>query len=130
MLLLTLETLAFGVAVLAFLTIIGLGITEYLLPVEGMQLLLAPAVGLAALMLGFQWLSIFVPPFVVALVVAVVTAPLTALFAWRRRAALLTRWRDLAGAGAIAAVYYVAVLQVVILGGALTLGSFPGDHIF
>jgi hypothetical protein len=130
MLLLTLETLAFGVAVLAFLTMIGLGITEYLLPVEGMQLLLAPAVGLAALMLGFQWLSIFVPPFVVALIVAVATAPLTALFAWRRRAALLTRWRDLAGAGSIAAVYYVAVLQVVIQRGALTLGSFPADNIF
>lgn len=130
MLLLTLETLALGVAVLAFLTLIGLGITEYLLPVEGVQLLLAPAVGLAALMLGFQWLSIFVPPFVVALIVAVVTAPLTALFAWRRRAALLTRWRDLAGAGAIAAVYFVAVLQVVIQRGALTLGSFPADNIF
>jgi hypothetical protein len=130
MLLLTLETLALGVAVLAFLTILGLGITEYLLPVEGMQLLIAPAVGLAALMLGFQWLSIFVPPFVVALIVGVITAPLTALFAWRRRAVLLTRWHDLAGAGAIAAVYYVAVLQVVIQRGALTLGSFPADNIF
>src|ERR1700680_3513880 len=130
MLLLTLETLVLGVAVLAFLTIIGLGITEYLLPVEGMQLLLAPAVGLAALMLGFQWLSIFAPPPVIAIVVLIVLAPLSAVIGWRRRPVLLSRWRDLAGAGAVAAVYYVALLQVVIQRGALTLGSFPADNIF
>jgi hypothetical protein len=130
MLLLTLETLALGVAVLAFLTIIGLGITEYLLPAEGMHLLLAPAVGLAALMLGFQWLSILAPPPEVAIIMAIVLAPLSAVIGWRRRPALIARWRDLAGAGAIAAVYYVAVLQVVIQRGVLTLGSFPADNIF
>ena len=129
-LLLTFEALALGAALLVFFALLGLGLTELLLPVDGLHLLLAPAVGVAALALAFQWMSILVPPHLVALTLAVVLIPLTAAMGWRRRSILVSRWRDLAGAGAVAAVYYVALLQIVIERGVLTLGSFPADNIF
>jgi hypothetical protein len=124
------EALAFGVASLIFLTIVGLGITELLLPAEGFQMLLAPAVGLAVLALGFQWLAFFVPPFVAALVVVVAFGALTAVVVWRRRTKLLARWPDLVGAAVLLLAFFVALLAIDIARGYFTLGGFPSDNVF
>jgi len=124
------EAAAFGVAALTFLTIVGLGITELLLPAEGFQLLLAPAAGLAILALGFQWLVFFMPPFVAALVVFVAFGALTAVVAWRRRPKLLSNWPDLLGAGVVSLLFFIALMQVDIQRGFLTLGGYPSDNVF
>jgi hypothetical protein len=124
------EALAFGVAALIFLTIIGLGLTELLLPADGFQLLLAPAVGLAVLALGFQWLTFVMPPFVAALIVFAGFGALSVLVGWRRRSRLLARWPDFLGAGAVALVFFLALIQIDLQRGFFTLGGFPSDNLF
>jgi hypothetical protein len=124
------EALAFVCAALIFLTVIGLGLTELLLPADGFQLLIAPAVGLAVLALGFQWMTFVVPPYVAALVVFVVFGALTGRVFWRQRMKLLARWPDLLGAGAITLVFFVALIQIDLQRGFFTLGGFPSDNVF
>ncbi len=124
------EAVAFCVAALIFLTIIGLGLTELLLPAGGMQLLLAPATGLAVLALGFQWMTFVVPPFVAALVVFAVFGALSAVVVWRRRTKLVARWPDPLGAGVIAVGFFIALVQIDLQRGFFTLGGFPSDNIF
>ena len=126
---LAVEALALGALILAFFTVLGLGVTTWLLP-GTRHLLVAPAVGLALLALGFQWLTFVVPPFIPAIAAFIALAPLTALMGWRRRGALLLHWPDVIGAGSIAVIYFLALLQIVIQRGILTLGSFPADNVF
>jgi len=124
------QVISLGAGVLIFVTFLGLGTTELLLAARGYQVLLAPAVGLAILVLGFQWLTFVVPPHVAAVILFIALAPLNAAVAWRRRATLLVRWRDLLGAGAAMLIFFTGLLEVVVQRGFLTLGSFPADNIF
>src|SRR5216684_5880836 len=124
------EAVAFCVAALIFLTIIGLGLTELLLPAGGMQLLLAPATGLAVLALGFQWMTFVVPPFVAALVVFAVFGALSAVVVWRRKTKLVARWPDPLGAGVIALAFFIALVQIDLQRRFFTLGGVPSDNIF
>ena len=125
-----LEVTVLGLAIAAFLTVIGFGITELMLQAEGRQILLAPVVGLAVLMLGFQWISFVAPPVAAAVAVFVATAPLSAVIAWRRRGMLMAAWRDLAGAAVFSGAFYIALMQIVVQRGFVTLASFPADNIF
>src|ERR1700680_3679953 len=100
-LLMALEAIAFGAAALIFLTAIGLGLTELLVPADGFELLLAPVVGLAVLALGGRWLTFLMPPGLAAVVVFVLLGALTAVVVWRQRTKLIARWPDLVGAGAV-----------------------------
>src|SRR2546428_8031714 len=124
------EAIAFACVALIFLTVIGLGLTELLLPANGFQLLIAPAVGLAVLALGFQWMTFVVPPYVAALVVFVVFGALTARVFWRQSTKLLARWPDLLGVGAITLVFFVALIQIDLQQGFFTLAGFPSDNVF
>lgn len=128
--LVTSEAVAFGVAALVFLTVIGLGVTELFFPADGLQLLLAPAAGLAILALGFQWLVFVVPPFVAALVVFVAFGAVSAVLVWRRRSKLLARWPDILGAAVLLTAFFVALLMIDLPRGYLTLGGFPSDNVF
>ncbi len=124
------EAVAFGVVALVFLTVIGLGVTELFIPADGLQLLLAPAAGLAILALGFQWLVFLMPPFVAALVVFVAFGAVTAVVVWRRRTKLLARWLELLGAAVLLIAFFVALLMIDLPRGYLTLGGFPSDNVF
>ncbi len=124
------EAIAFACGALIFLTVIGLGLTDLLLPADGFQLLLAPAVGLAVLALGFQWLTFVVPPHVAAVVVFVVFGGLTAAVVWRRRTKLLARWQDLLGGGAVSLAFFGALIQIDLQQGFFTLAGFPSDNVF
>ncbi len=124
------EAIAFACGALIFLTVIGLGLTDLLLPADGFQLLLAPAVGLAVLALGFQWLTFVVPPHVAAVVVFVVFGGLTAAVVWRRRTKLLARWPDLLGGGAVSLAFFGALIQIDLQQGFFTLAGFPSDNVF
>jgi len=124
------EAVAFGAGALIFLTFIGLGLTELLLPAEGFQLLLAPAVGLAVLALGFQWLTFVVPPFVAALIVFAGFGAVSVLVVRRRRTNLLCRWPDLLGAAAVVLAFFLALIQIDLQRGFFTLGGFPSDNVF
>src|SRR6266446_7004503 len=124
------EAIAFACGALIFLTVIGLGLTDLLLPADGFQLLLAPAVGLAVLALGFQWLTFVVPPHVAAVVVFVVFGGLTAPVVWRRRTKLLARWQDLLGGGAVSLAFFGALIQIDLQQGFFTLAGFPSDNVF
>jgi hypothetical protein len=125
-----LEAIALGAAALVFLTVIGLGLVELLVPADGFELLLAPAVGLAVLALGIQWLSFLMPPVVATLVVFAALGALTSVVVWPRRKKLRARWPDLAGAGAVALVFFVALIQIDLQRGFFTLGGFPSDNVF
>src|ERR1700680_4146931 len=129
-LVMALEAIAFGAAALIFLTVIGLGLTELLLPADGFELLLAPVVGLAVLALGFQWLTFVVSPAIAAVIVFVVLGALTAVIVWRRRTTLIARWPDLVGAAAVVLVFFVALIQIDLQRGFFTLGGFPSDNVF
>jgi hypothetical protein len=115
---------------LVFVTFLGLGTTELLLSARGYQVLLAPAVGLAILIVGFQWLTFVVPPHIAAAVLFIALAPLNVGVAWRRRRTLLVRWRDLLGAGSAMLVFAIGLLEIVVQRGFATMGSFPADNIF
>src|ERR1700680_1727258 len=129
-LLMALEAIAFGAAALIFLTAIGLGLTELLVPADGFELLLARVVGLAVLALGIQGLTFLIPPVVAAVVVFVLFGALTAVVVWRRRTTLIARWPDLVGAAAVVLVFFVALIQIDLQRGFFTLGGFPSDNVF
>jgi hypothetical protein len=122
--------IALGLAFLIVTTIVGLGVTELLLPASGFTLLIAPAVGLAILALAFQWIAYFAPPSIAAIGAFAGGGSLTAFVVWRRRQNLVTNARDLAGAGIVSLGFYIALLQMVITRGFLTLGGFPTDNVF
>jgi hypothetical protein len=124
------EAIAFAVGALIFLTVIGLGLTTLFLPADGFELLLAPAAGLAAIALGFQWLTFLVPPYVAALVMFAALGALSAVVVWRRRKKLIARWPDLLGAGAVTLAFFVALIQIDLQRGFFTLGGFPSDNVF
>ncbi|HZC77940.1 MAG TPA: hypothetical protein VE258_09345, partial [Ktedonobacterales bacterium] len=92
--------------------------------------MLAPAVGLATLALGFQWLAFVVPPFAAALVVFVVFGVLSVVVVWRRRTRLLARWPDLLGAAVLILAFFIGLLAIDLPRGYLTLGGFPSDNVF
>jgi hypothetical protein len=130
-LLIAAEAIAFAIGVVLFLTLVGLGLTELLLPKsEGFGLLLAPAVGLAVTALGFQWLSLLLPPAFVAMIVLLLFGTLSLVIGWRRRATLLSRSLDLVGVAVATLAFYVALLQIVIERGFFTLGGLASDNIF
>jgi hypothetical protein len=125
------EALVLTAGAFLFLTFLGLGITELLLPEgDGLQPLLAPAVGLAILVLGIQSLTFLVPSYVAALLLLAALSPITLIVVWRRRRALLARSRDLIGAGLATPLFFVALFQVVLQRGFFTLGGFPSDNVF
>jgi hypothetical protein len=127
----TAEALAFAIGVLLFLTLVGLGITELMLPkAEGFGPLLAPAVGLAISVLSFQWLSMLLPPFFVAVIVLVAFGALSLVVGWHRRATLFARTPDLLGAAASTLAFYLGLLQIVIQRGFFTLGGLASDNVF
>jgi hypothetical protein len=129
--LMVIEAVTVGGAVVVFLALLGLGPTALLLPDPGgHQILLAPAVGLAVLSIAFQWLTPLMPSYQVALLAAAAMTPLTAVAGWRRRGSLLEGWRDLAGAAAVAIAFFVSLLQIVFQRGFFTLGGFPSDNVF
>src|SRR5713101_6360801 len=115
------EAIAFACGALIFLTVIGLGLTKLLLPADGFELLLSPAVGLAVLALGFQWLTFLVPPVVAALVVFAALGALTIAVVWRRKTKLIARWPDLLGGGAVTLAFFVALIQIDLQRGFFTL---------
>jgi len=88
--LMLLAAVAFAGGSVLVLIGVGLAITEWALPVEGLKILLAPAVGLAVLDLGFQWATFFVPAYVALLIVVVISFPAAAWTLWRRRGVLFT----------------------------------------
>ena len=127
----TAEALAFALGVLIFLTLIGLGLTELMLPqAEGFSPLVAPAVGLAVSAIAFQWLSFLLPPFLVAVIVLIAFGSLSLVIAWRRRANLFGRKYDLLAATAATLTFYIAILQIVIQRGFFTLGGLASDNVF
>src|SRR5882762_3695669 len=125
------EALSLAAGAFFFITWLGLGVTLLLLPdADGFHLLLAPAVGLSITVLGFQWLTFAVPPYVAALLVLAALTPVTAIVVWRRRHRLLQRSRDLIGVAFTMSVFFVALSQVVVQRGFFTLGGFPSDNVF
>lgn len=127
----TVEALALAIGILLFLTLVGLGVTELLLPkTDGFGPLLAPAVGLAISVLSFQWLSMLMPPFLVAVIVLVAFGPLSVVIGWRRRATLFARTPDFLAATISSLAFYLALLQMVIQRGFFTLGGLASDNIF
>lgn len=130
-LLMSAEAILFAAGVVTFLTVVGFGLTELLLPkADGFGLLLAPVVGLAVSALGFQWLSELAPPFMVAVFVLVVFGALSLVVGWRRRATLTVRVPELLGATASILAFYLALLQIVIQRGYFTLGGLASDNAF
>jgi hypothetical protein len=124
------EAIAFAVGALIFLSVIGLGLTSLLVSADGFEVLLAPAAGLAVLVLGFQWLTFFVAPYIAALVAFAAFGALSAAVVWRRGRKLIARWPDLLGAGAVTLVFFVGLIQIVLQRGYFTLGGFPSDNVF
>jgi len=125
------EALLLAAGILVFLTLVGFGLTELMLPkADGFELLLAPAVGLAVAALGFQWLSELLPPFLVAVFVLVVFGALSLVVGWRRRANLRAPVGDVLGAVVSILVFYLALLQIVIQRGYFTLGGLASDNAF
>jgi hypothetical protein len=125
------EAIGFAALLLAFLVALGLGVTELLASsAGGFQLLLAPAVGLAILELGFEWLTGALTPALVALVLVVPFGALTAVMVWRRHSALLSQWRDLAVAGVATLTFYLALLVMVFARGFFTLAGWSSDNVF
>ena len=118
-----LEELAFGAAMAAALLAVGAGVTRLLLPNEPRALLIAPAAGLAIMVVAFQFLTFVVPPFVTAALVVVAGAVVTAAVYWRRRATTAWDGWDLAAAGAIGLAFFVGLMQMDMARGYLTLGG-------
>jgi hypothetical protein len=125
------EAIGFDAILLAFLIVLGLGVTELLASsAAGFQLLLAPVVGLAILELGFEWLTSALTPSLVLLIVTVPFGALTAVMVWRRHGALLRQWRDLIAAAVATLTFYVALLAIVFARGFFTLAGWSSDNVF
>src|SRR5258706_13740859 len=120
------EAIGLAAGLLAVLIVLGLGLTELVASsADGFQPLLAAAVGLAILELGFEWLTFAVPPWVVPVVLTVPLGTLTVVMVWRRRGALLSKWRDFAWAGAATLTFCGALLAIVFARGFFTLAGWP-----
>ncbi len=124
------EATVLGVALLAFLVVVGLGLTRLLLPRDDLQLLVAPAIGLGVLVLALQWMTFLAPPDVDAILVVIAFGGVTAKVCWRDGKRILAGGRDLVGAAVVMTVFYLGIVQIVVQRGALTLGSYPADNIF
>ena len=125
------EAIGFAAVLIAFLIVLGLGVTELLASsAGGYQLLLAPVIGLAILELGFELLTNALTPALVSLILVVPFGALTAVMVWRRHGALLLRWRDLAVAGVATLTFYLALLVMVFARGFFTLAGWSSDNVF
>ena len=125
------EAIGLAAGLLAVLIVLGLGVTElFASSAGGFQPLLAAAVGLAILELGFEWLTFAVPPWVVPVVLVVPLGARTVVMVLRRRGALLSKSRDLVWAGVATITFFVALLSIVFARGFFTLAGWPSDNIF
>jgi hypothetical protein len=122
------ETIALGAGFLVVLVAAGRGVTFLLMPRDPWAALLIPAVGLAVLTIGFQFLTFLMPPHLVVVVLFTAGFALAAVTAARRTEKIPRP--DLVMAVLGGAAFFVALMQLDILRGVLTLGGFPSDNIF
>ena len=124
----------FALEVLVVLSLLGFGLTAWLLPEGAIGLLLTPVVGLALAGIGFQLFTPFVPPWLTLLVLLVPLGGFSLWMAWRRRIALVSGLRRYLGEIAFMAAaglgLYLALLVHVFGARFFTLAGWPSDNVF
>jgi hypothetical protein len=124
----------FAIEVLVLLSLLGFGLTAWLLPQPGIGMLLTPVVGLALAGIGFQLFTPIVPPWITLLVLLVLLGGFSLSMAWRRRAVLVSGIRQYLGAIAFTAAagltLYLALLVHVFGARFFTLAGWPSDNVF
>ena len=124
----------FALDVLVILSLLGFGVTAWLLPQPGIGMLLTPVVGLALAGIGFQLLTPILPPWTTLLVLLVLLGGFSLWMAWRRRTPVVHGIRqylgEIAFTFAAGLTLYLALLVHVFGARFFTLAGWPSDNVF
>src|SRR5690242_15304937 len=133
-LLMMVQATALAFEVLLIFALVGFGLVAWALPELGVELLVAPIVGLAVIGAGFQWLTPVLPPWLTVVLVTIGFGAFSVWSAWRKRATLWLGLRRHGGEVALvgtAAIGFYLLLLVPLFGARFfTLASWPSDNIF
>jgi hypothetical protein len=128
------EAALFAFEVLAIFVLVGFGLVAWALPELGVELLVAPIVGLAVIASGFQWLTPIVPPWLTVVLLTIGFGAFSVWSAWQKRATLWLGLRrhggEVALVGTAAIGFYLLLLVPVFGARFFTLASWPSDNIF
>src|ERR1700737_233119 len=120
-----------AVEVLVVLSLLGFGLTAWLLPQPGIGMLLTPVVGLALAGIGFQLFTPVLPPWITLLLLLVLLGGFSLWMGWRRRTVLVSGMRQYLGEIAFTAAagltLYLALLVHVFGARFFTLAGWPSD---
>jgi hypothetical protein len=124
----------FALEVLVVLSVLGFGVTAWLLPQPGIGIILTPVVGLAMAGIGFQLFTPIAPAWITLLVLLVMLGGFSLWTGWRRRAGVINGIRQYAGdiafTAAAALTLYLALLVHVFGARFFTLAGWPSDNVF
>ena len=124
----------FALEVLVVLSLLGFGLTAWLLPEAGIEMLLTPVVGLAVVGIGFQLFTPIALPSITLLVLLLLLGGFSLWMAWRRRQALAEAIRkylaEIAFTAAAGLTLYLALLVHVFGARFFTLAGWPSDNVF
>jgi len=124
----------FALEVLVLLSLLGFGLTVWLLPEAGIGMLLTPMVGLAVAGVGFQLFTPIVSPWITLLLLLVVLGGFSLWTGWRRRTVMFAGIRQYLGEIAFTAAagltLYLTLLAHVFGARFFTLAGWPSDNVF